>query len=209
MDSWQRRRRNKTSNYCVWRFVEPSPQCLLCQCQWWLLSCIYLAPVLINELDISPGIDTVWPWNKEDILFSIEYRISLQSFRSVCFKIMKTRNEIIKQMYPNMLRYLLPSSKARKITDPQNTGKTKPLRHLYTGLQSWSPCLVQAAKLDKRQARKERKFMHIPRLLTSLGSALIFDFSTLYDCWKPCPLHCSAGLGLTLLVSRLNLSIFF
>lgn len=90
--------------------------------------------MLINELDVSPGIDTVWPWNKEDILFSVEYRISLQSFRSVCFKTMKTRTEIIKRMYPNMLRYF--SSKARQITDPQNTGKTKPLRHLYMGLQS-------------------------------------------------------------------------
>lgn len=151
MDSWQRRRRNKTSNYCVWRFVEPSPQCLLCQCQWWLLSCIYLAPVLINELDVSPGIDTVWPWNKEDILFSIEYRISLQSFRSVCFKIMKTRIEIIKQMYPNMLRYF--SSKARKITDPQNTGKTKPLRHLYTGLEAHAWCRQLSLTRDK-QGRK-------------------------------------------------------
>lgn len=156
MDSWPRRKKNKMSNYCVWRFVELSKECLMCQCRWWLLSCIYLAPVLINELYVSQGIDTVWPWMRDDILFSLIWHISAV-FPKCVLQEPKSFNTCTQTYIGTFFL------KARQIMDPQNEGRNKPLRPLYASLQSCSRCLARAAKLDDRQARKERKYMDMPQ----------------------------------------------
>lgn len=51
-----------------------------------------------------------------DFFFPIKYRISLQYFRSVYFKILKTIIEIIKYSYPNIHRYFF--LEAKQIMDP-------------------------------------------------------------------------------------------
>lgn len=56
MDSWPRSKETKMSNYFVWRFVELLKRLFNVPG----LACI-LAPVLINDLDVSWGIDTIWP----------------------------------------------------------------------------------------------------------------------------------------------------
>lgn len=108
MESWPRRKKTKVANYCVWRFVELFLGLFNVPVSLLVLACILPAPVLKNELDVS--------WGIEFIFFSIKYRICLQSFRSVCFKILETIIEIIKYSCQNVQRYFF--LKAKQIMDP-------------------------------------------------------------------------------------------